>query len=1438
MTRTEACFRFALLASTALCAVPAHAGDRLPVGGSVAHGSVDISAPAPNAMAIRQSSSTAIVNWRGFSIGEGARVDIRQPSASAAMLNRVTGSTPSTIAGQLNANGQVYLVNPNGIAITASGTVRTGAFVASTLATSDEDFIAGRRSFAGKGRSAAVVNQGAITVGKGGYAALIGGRVDNAGTISAEMGRIGLGAGERATLDVSGDGFLQIAVPSGDTGDDGPLIRHSGRLSADGGRVELKAATARQVARQVINLSGVVEARSVGGRSGAIVLGGGAGGTVRVSGRLDASAPRAQPALAAITPPPPRPSGAITITGAAIELAGATLDASGPAGGGSVRIGGDWQGGGALPRALTTTVDGATTIAADALDSGDGGSVVVWSDGHTRFDGRISARGGPLGGDGGMAEVSGKARLSFTGIADLSAPRGALGTLLLDPGNIVISDGATTGEFVDADEDGGVTLAAIPVENAAFEPAQADSILNAADLVEQLEVSNVLVASSFAFAGDGNITVEAPLAWDAGTTLSLQAFGNILIANSITARNGGLTLTAGFANEVLENPQITTSALGAIDVGTFTLEGGDWIQNMSPLPAFRAANFQLQGNAFLRVLGGNGTPAAPYLVADVYGLQGVGSAFGDADPALPDLSDSYALAGNIDAVITSGWDDFEGGEGFEPIGEIFDGPTFDGSFQGNGFTISNLFINRPFASVGLFEGVGFGGVVDNVMLSNARITGGDMVGGLAAENDGVISRARMAGGTVTGISPDQTVDFSAGGLVGQNNATVTQSFSTAAVTGVTLEASTASVGGLVGANVGTVSDSYAAGPVSAAGLGEGLLGGLVGENEGEGTVLRTYARGSVDATGVADGLAGGLVGQNAGLVDQSYAVGAVSGAAAVGLGGLVGGAPVEAPVVPVFNSFWDSVATGQADSAGGGTPLTTADFQDTEGFMARPDTTAWSFTDTWAPPDPGHYPELYSVSPVIWADVGDATGVYGTPGLQPPVVQNGGSGTYVFDPTTTETAVPLVGFGAGGVGSFEIAGAPSVTSAGNVAYRVVSTPGTLTVTPAPLVITADDQVKRYGRTLGFQGTEFTSQGLVSGDSITGVDLASAGTARAANVGEGPFAITASNARGVGLANYAISYEPGTLAVTPAPLVVRADDQVKRFGQTFVFAGTEFTTQGLVDGDRVASVLFRSDGAPAGALPSFTSYPIFVSDAAGTGLSFGGVPNYDISYVPGEMYVLLDPSQLPTFNAGLRLVDYYALRNPSDVIEVAGTESFATGTEGGPMLGPDRGTGTTLARETAADTLSFLESLATRLEARVSACNPVPPSSDIFLACVRDALAEYASQIDGRILDLPEPLRQVSAVIRESASRIEGVRADAARRLALATTDAERAAIEREAVARAGAVMQSAVVEIRQAIQLIRAEDDPQLASLQSRQGVAITAALQNVEDELTRAVGL
>jgi len=495
----------ALLASTALVS----AQTALPTGGQVAAGSVAISASGP-AMTVTQGSQRAIVNWQGFSVGQPNSVHFAQPSASSAILNRVTGSASSTIAGQITGNGQVFLVNPNGIAITATGTVKvSGGFVASTLGIEDRDFMAGRLQFNGGPAPAAVSNDGAITAGSGGFVGLLGGVVSNGGTISVPLGRVGLGAAAQATLDPTGDGFLQVAVPSGTTTADGKaLIDVSGKVSAYGGRVEIKAATAQAAVRDAINVSGKVSASSISGRNGSVVLGGGDGGTVRVAGRVSASgrdgagrvaisgrvvevakgaavkarSEQGQGGSVALKGDIVNNSGTVDASGAsggAIDIAGISIGsygvwnlqgvagaggaftargaqsyvettsgmvlASGATGGGAVRIGGDYQGGGTLAHAATTTISPATTIRADATQAGNGGSVVVWSSAKTDFYGAISARGGQAGGNGGLVEVSSKGDLVFGGSAAVNAPLGTSGTVLLDPKNIVIDD--ATGKY-------------------------------------------------------------------------------------------------------------------------------------------------------------------------------------------------------------------------------------------------------------------------------------------------------------------------------------------------------------------------------------------------------------------------------------------------------------------------------------------------------------------------------------------------------------------------------------------------------------------------------------------------------------------------------------------------------------------------------------------------------------------------------------------------------------------------------------------------------------------------------------------------------------------------------------------------------------------------------------------------------------------------------
>ena len=301
-----------LLVSAAACPSLAQT---LPTGGSVAAGNVSIGTPQHGTLNINQSTSQAIINWNTFSVGAGGTVNFNQPGVSSATLNRVTSSTPSSIAGTINAPGTVMLVNPNGIAITKSGVINTGSFVASTLGIKNEDFLAGKYNFQGNGASAPVTNRGTINVSNGGFVALLGGRVSNSGVINAKLGKVGLGSGEMATIDLSGDGFISVAVPSNQLhnlrdGHGRPLVSNSGKINANGGTVVLSAATAKNAFQQAVNVPGSISANSVGVRGGKIVLNGGDGGIVNVGGTLAANGGKRGN------------GGSITVAGAKISVPG------------------------------------------------------------------------------------------------------------------------------------------------------------------------------------------------------------------------------------------------------------------------------------------------------------------------------------------------------------------------------------------------------------------------------------------------------------------------------------------------------------------------------------------------------------------------------------------------------------------------------------------------------------------------------------------------------------------------------------------------------------------------------------------------------------------------------------------------------------------------------------------------------------------------------------------------------------------------------------------------------------------------------------------------------------------------------------------------------------------------------------------------------------
>jgi len=437
----------AILAGSVLTMATTTGAWAAPVDGVVTSGSGSISSSG-NVTNIVQGSSKLAINWGSFNIASNETVNFIQPGRDAIALNRIIGGGATEIYGKLNANGQVFLLNPNGVLFGAGASVNVGALLASTLNLSDADFNAGNYRFTGNANStASIINQGNITTESGGYIALLGSQVSNQGTLAARLGNVTLAAGSDMTLDFAGDGLLSVQVKQGSLH---ALVENKQLIQADGGTVVMNAKTADSLIQAVVNNDGMIQANSVDTRDGRVMLvsdngqlqlngsisaqGGqvladaGNGDTV-LRGRVDVSNATGV-------------GGEVSLLGDRVGLFGtAQVNASGRDGGGKVLIGGDFQGNNAAVRnASQTIVSAATQIDANATGQGNGGRVIVWSDGSTVAQGKINATGGSTGGDGGFVEVSGKQTLSFSAQVDTRAALGNMGTLLLDPTDLDVID--------------------------------------------------------------------------------------------------------------------------------------------------------------------------------------------------------------------------------------------------------------------------------------------------------------------------------------------------------------------------------------------------------------------------------------------------------------------------------------------------------------------------------------------------------------------------------------------------------------------------------------------------------------------------------------------------------------------------------------------------------------------------------------------------------------------------------------------------------------------------------------------------------------------------------------------------------------------------------------------------------------------------------------
>lgn len=514
------------------------------------------------------------------------------------VLSGVTGSTPSVIDGLLQVSGSnanLFLINPNGILFGANAALNLqGSF---TAVTADQvNFATGAfamggtldyASLVGTPQSfsfslenpASIVNAGDLAVAPGESVVLLGGQVLNTGTISAPGGAVIISA-------VEGGNLVRIAQEDA-------LLNLELATLAERAAPQTSFSPLTLPALLTGNENNLADSVAVM-PDGTVQLGtgmvvDGAVGSAIVSGTVDVEHIQ---------------GGQVLVLGNDITLTDALLEASGTDAGGLVRVGGDYQGQGALPRAQTTHVDDNTLIHANALDAGDGGEVIIWSDGTTLFQGLVTARGGPNGGDGGLVETSGRQSIEIDGgQVDASAAQGTAGLWFVDPNDIRI------------DEDLALTIQAALAGGTSFTVSTVDG--DATDVPPEPVNGDILLGSDI----NANAINDATLTLTAARYIRRE--DGIFFIN-ISGGNLVLNLNqAGLAD--VTNPTINNAlnVIGSVE-GTTEINLGPGIYQ-EPTPIFLNGDLRLQGaSAGSTFLGGDFMPdESPVIVVSATSEPGV-----------------------------------------------------------------------------------------------------------------------------------------------------------------------------------------------------------------------------------------------------------------------------------------------------------------------------------------------------------------------------------------------------------------------------------------------------------------------------------------------------------------------------------------------------------------------------------------------------------------------------------------------------------------------------------------------------------------------------------------------------------------------------------------------------------------------------------------------
>ncbi|MCT7468337.1 GLUG motif-containing protein [Aliarcobacter cryaerophilus] len=851
-----------------------------PSGGTVVSGTATISQNA-NTTNINQSSNKAVINWQDFSIKSNETVNFNQPNVNSITLNRVIGNEKSIIDGALNANGQVWLINSNGVLFGKNAKVNTAGIVASTKDISNEDFNNGNYNFKGNSK-ASIVNEGEIKSLANTHATFIANSVTNKGKIEVHKGTINLVGASDVTLTLNENQNLSLKVNKGVLD---ALVDNQNLIVANGGQIYLTTNAKDELLKGVVNHSGIIEANSLDdltNNQNEVILFA-HGGTANISGEIKAKGGFVETSGKDLNV---KNEAKITAKKWLLDPVNVTIDNQNGA------IGSETVG----ASVIETSLNNNTNIEIQADNNINVNQNITWSTAQeltlnagnniyinkeitaTNNAGKLALKYGQASLDGGTSDYYVNAKVNLKAGQNFSTQKGSdvanlkNYTVITDLGTQTSSNDGTL-QGINGNLNGNYVLG-----------SNIDAGVTKTDTAKWgAEGFNPIGDYSNNFNGtfDGLGHTISDLYINRNSTTYVGLFG--YINNSSTVKNIGLTNVditgnlyvgglAGENNGLIQNSYASGTVEGNTQVGglvgrnwrggrvqnsysTGTVEGntqagglvgrseGSTIENSY-------SNGSVNGNLHVGGLVGyqlNGTISNSYASGNVGGDSYVGGLVGYND--FGTISNSYA-SGSV-----TGYDEVGGLVGLNhgAISNSYSSGTVGGdSYVGGLVGLNYATIENSYATGSVNGHDLLGGLVgeNHATIENSYATGSvnghDLLGGLVGLNHGAISNS-YSSGTVGG-------DSYVGGLVGLNYATIENSYSSGTVGGDSY------VGGLVGLNYATIENSYATGSVN----GDYIIGGLVGENHG--AISNSYASGSVNG----HDLLGGLVGINTGAISNSF----------------------------------------------------------------------------------------------------------------------------------------------------------------------------------------------------------------------------------------------------------------------------------------------------------------------------------------------------------------------------------------------------------------------------------------------------------------------------------------------------------------------------------------------------------------------------------------